>query len=115
MRSPRPAIRSDLPAGSSAALVGHDDGALDRGAAFVSAPAGGPFPALAIARELLPAFVAADRTPRSLATALEAALRAGESELSSYRRAARQRLAPYREAAQVQRLRDEVLPRLLDR
>lgn len=84
-------------------------------AAFVSAPAGGPFPALAIARELLPAFVAADRTPRSLATALEAALRAGESELSSYRRAARQRLAPYREAAQVQRLRDEVLPRLLDR
>jgi hypothetical protein len=89
--------------------------ALDRGAALVSAPAGGPFPALAIARDLWPAFVAADRAPRSLATALEAALRAAEPELSAYREAALQRLAPYREAAQVQRLRDEVLPRLLDR
>lgn len=89
--------------------------ALDRGAALVSAPAGGPFPALAIARELWPGFVADDRAPRSLATALDAALRAAEPDLSAYREAARQRLAPYREAAQVQRLRDDVLPRLLDR
>ncbi len=89
--------------------------ALDRGAMLVSAPAGGPFPALAIARELEPRFVAPDRSPRSLAIAMEAALGAGEPELAAYRLAARRGLEPYRPHAQVRRLRDEVLPRLLTR
>jgi hypothetical protein len=87
--------------------------ALDRGAAIVSAPGGGPFPALAIARELAPRFVAPDRSPRALADALEAALAASESELAAYRAAARERLAPYREAALVERVRKQVLPVLL--
>jgi glycosyltransferase involved in cell wall biosynthesis len=87
--------------------------ALDCGAAIVSAPAGGPFPALAIARQLAPRFVAPDRSPRALAAALEAALAASESELDAYRAAARERLAPYREAAVVERVREQVLPVLL--
>ncbi|MGH2913671.1 MAG: glycosyltransferase [Solirubrobacteraceae bacterium] len=89
--------------------------ALERGAALVCAPAGGPFPALSIARALEPGFVAIDREPRSLASALEAALGAGEPELVAYRTAARERLAPYRHEAQVQRMRELVLPALLDR
>jgi hypothetical protein len=88
--------------------------ALERGAVLVSAPAGGPFPALAIAAELGPAFVSADRSPGSLAGALEAALAAREPLLAAYRDRVRERLAKYRPEAQVRRLRDEVLPRLLD-
>ncbi len=87
--------------------------ALDRGAALVGAAAGGPFPALAIARDLAPDFVAADRSPAALARALETALATDEQELRSYRVAARERLAPYRPQAFVERLRDQVLPALL--
>jgi glycosyltransferase involved in cell wall biosynthesis len=86
---------------------------LDRGAALVGAAAGGPFPALEIARELEPQFVATDRSAASLANALDAAFAAGEPELRSYREAARERLRPYRPQAVVTRLRDEVLPALL--
>lgn len=87
--------------------------ALDRGAVLVSAPAGGPFPALSIARRIGPRFVAADREPESLAAALERALAADPAELAAYRTAARAQLTPYRPEAQVRRLRDEVLPALL--
>jgi hypothetical protein len=88
--------------------------ALDRGAVLVCAPAGGPFPALEITRQLAPQFVAADRSAESLAGALEAALAAGEPVRAAYRDAARTLLEPYRRPAMVQRLRDEVLPALLD-
>jgi hypothetical protein len=87
--------------------------ALERGAALVCAPAGGPFPALRLARELAPQFVATDRSPESVAGALRAALAAGEPALTAYRKAAHERLGPYRAPAVVQRLRDEVLPALL--
>ncbi len=87
--------------------------ALDRGAALVGAPAGGPFPALAIARDLAPRFVASDHGPESLAAALLAALEAPEAELVEYRDAAQARLEIYRPAVQVDRLRDEVLAALL--
>jgi hypothetical protein len=87
--------------------------ALDRGAALVCAPAGGPFPALAIARSLAPAFVAADRRPESLACAIEAAFAAGDPELAAYRRAARRQLEAYRPEASIRRLQAEVLPMLL--
>ena len=89
--------------------------ALARGAALVCAPAGGPFPALALARELGPRFVAADRGPESLAGALAAALAADEPTLAAYGAAARERLAPYHAPALVARLRDDVLPVLLHR
>lgn len=87
--------------------------ALDRGAALVCAPAGGPFPALGLARTLAPEFVAADRAPASLARALEAAFAAAPDRLIAYRRAARAALEPYRPEASVARIRAEVLPALL--
>jgi hypothetical protein len=87
--------------------------ALDRGAALVCAPAGGPFPALALARSLAPEFVAGDRTPRSLAQALQAAFAAGPPRLAAYRAAARAELEPYRPEASVARLQSDVLPALL--
>ena len=87
--------------------------ALDRGAAVVSAPGGGPFPGLAIARDLAPRFVAPDYRPESLAAALQAALAAPEAELAAYRDSARTRLEIYRPGVQVERLRAEVLPALL--
>lgn len=87
--------------------------ALDRGAALVCAPAGGPFPALTLARSLAPEFVAADRAPGSLAGALQAAFAAPAERLAAYRVAARAELAPYRPEASVARIRAEVLPALL--
>ena len=89
--------------------------ALDRGAAFVSAPGGGPFPALGIARSLALEFVAGDREAGSLARALEAAFAADDAALAAYRVAARAGLAPYRPEASVVRLQEEVLPALLGR
>src|SRR5207248_11064131 len=87
--------------------------ALDRGAVLVCAPAGGPFPALALARALAPDFVAAEHSAGSLARALEAAFAAPEERLGAYRAAARAALAPYRPEASVARIRTEVLPGLL--
>jgi Glycosyl transferases group 1 len=87
--------------------------ALDRGAALVCAPAGGPFPALGLARSLAPEFVAADRSPASLACAVVAAFSAPPERLAAYRVAARAALAPYRPEASVTRIAAEVLPALL--
>ncbi len=87
--------------------------ALDRGAVLVGAPAGGPFPALALARSLAPEFVARERTAESLAGALRAAFAVGPDRLSVYRAAARAELERYRPEASVARLRAEVLPLLL--
>ena len=87
--------------------------ALDRGAALVCAPAGGPFPALALARALAPEFIAADRSPQALARALEAAFAASDDHLAVYRAAARAQLGPYRPEASVTRIAAEVLPALL--
>jgi glycosyltransferase involved in cell wall biosynthesis len=87
--------------------------ALDRGAVLVCAPAGGPFPALGLARALGPEFVAADREPAALAGALRAAFAAPSDRLAAYRAAARAELGPYRPEASVARLRAEVLPALL--
>ncbi|MBV9335203.1 MAG: glycosyltransferase, partial [Solirubrobacterales bacterium] len=63
--------------------------ALDRGAALVCAPAGGPFPALALGRSLAPEFVAAERSAASLARALQIAFATPDDRLSAYRVAAR--------------------------
>ncbi len=87
--------------------------ALDRGAALVCAPAGGPFPALALARSLAPEFVAADRAPGSLARALEAAFAAPEDRLAAYRAAARAELGPTGRRRRWRGLQAEVLPALL--
>lgn len=87
--------------------------ALDRGAALVCAPAGGPFPALALARALAPEFVAADRGADSLAGALQIAFATADDRLAAYRVAARAELEPYRPEASVARIATEVLPALL--
>jgi glycosyltransferase involved in cell wall biosynthesis len=87
--------------------------ALDRGAALVCAPAGGPFPALALARELASPFVATERTADALAGALQAAFAAPDERLTAYRAAARAELEPYRPEASVARIAADVLPALL--
>lgn len=87
--------------------------ALDRGAALVCAPAGGPFPALGLARALAPEFVAADRSPAALARAIDAAFAAPDDRMTRYRVSARAELEPYRPQATVARLQAEVLPALL--
>jgi hypothetical protein len=87
--------------------------ALDRGAALVCAPAGGPFPALALARSLAPEFVAVDRTAGALARAVHAAFAASADRMAAYRAAARGGLEPYRPEASVTRIAAEVLPALL--
>jgi len=89
--------------------------AIDRGAALVCAPGGGPFPGLGIARSLAPDFVAADRDPATVARALEAAFATDDGELAAYRVAARAALEPYRPQRLVARLQEEVLPALLGR
>jgi Glycosyl transferases group 1 len=89
--------------------------ALDRGAALVCAPGGGPFPGLLLARSLAPEFVAADRDAGTVARALEAAFAADDAMLAAYRVAARAALEPYRPPALIKRLQDEVLPALLGR
>jgi len=89
--------------------------AIDRGAALVCAPGGGPFPALGIARSLAPDFVAASRDADAVARALEAAFAADDAMLAAYRVAARAALEPYRPQVLVKRLQEEVLPALLDR
>ena len=85
--------------------------ALAAGAALVCAPGGGPFPALALARELEPRFVAATRSPDLLARALGLAL--SSRDLHRYRAEARAAVADLAADAVVARLRDEVLPLLL--
>lgn len=87
--------------------------ALDRGAALVCAPAGGPFPALALARSLAGELVAADRSPAALGRAIAAAFAAPDDRLVAYRAAARAELEPYRPEASVARIAAEVLPALL--
>jgi hypothetical protein len=87
--------------------------ALDRGAALVCAPGGGPFPALALARSLAREFVSTDRAPTSLARAVEAAFATPDLLLSAYRVAARSELEPYRPEASVARIATDVLPALL--
>jgi len=79
--------------------------ALADGCRLVSAPASGPYPALALARALDPRLVSDD-----LAVAIRTALDAPPDDYAA--RAARL-LAPYRRAAFEATVRDELLPALL--
>jgi glycosyltransferase involved in cell wall biosynthesis len=85
--------------------------ALAAGARLVAAPAGGPFPALALARRLAADHVAAERSPDALARALAAALQAHGS--AEYQSAARHALRLYDRERTVATLAEEVLPILL--
>jgi glycosyl transferase family 1 len=88
--------------------------ALAAGALLVTVPSAGPFEALRIARELDPPLVAGDRSAEALARALGAALALGSEERARYAERARDLLRPYSRESLSKRLRDEVLPALLD-
>jgi len=81
--------------------------ALADGCRLVSAPASGPYPALALARTLDPALVSED-----LAVAIRAALDAPVAG-DDYAERAAELLAPYRRAAFDATVRERVLPVLL--
>ena len=80
---------------------------LAHGCMLVSTPAPGPYPALAIARDLDPRLVG-----ERLAPALRAAL---DTPLRGYAERAAERLAPFASAAVDRIVADDVLPRLLPR
>ncbi|PZS09860.1 MAG: hypothetical protein DLM64_09785 [Solirubrobacterales bacterium] len=88
--------------------------ALRDGTLLVTAPAGGPYEALAIAGELDRDLVARDLEPASLAAAIEAAFQRDHASRVEYRRRAAARLEPYEWQACVSALRTRVLPILLD-
>ena len=88
--------------------------ALADGALLAATPAGGPFEALAFARELAPRLVATEVTPPALATAIRAAFGVTADEGARYRRAAAARLEPYRPDAVQDAIAHRVLPTLLD-
>jgi glycosyltransferase involved in cell wall biosynthesis len=84
--------------------------ALSAGAALVTTPSPGPYPALRMARELAPELVAADRSPAALAAALRAGLALRDD---GYAEAADALLAPHRREAILATVRERVLPALI--
>jgi glycosyltransferase involved in cell wall biosynthesis len=86
--------------------------ALSAGAALVTTPSPGPYPALRIARALAPELVTADRSPSALAAALRAGLAVGDGARAKYAAAADERLVPHRREAILATVAGEVLPAL---
>jgi glycosyltransferase involved in cell wall biosynthesis len=87
--------------------------ALADGALLATTPAGGPYPALAIARRLAPDLVAAEVDGAALSAAIAAAFALPDAEVARYRSAAHDALAPYEHESIVRTLRERVLPVLL--
>ena len=87
--------------------------ALADGSLLATVPSGGPFEALALARELEPALVADAVDPAALAEALRAAFELTEQRAGAYRERALALLEPYRPEAIQRSVREEVLPALL--
>jgi hypothetical protein len=89
--------------------------ALADGALLATVPSGGPFEALAFARELAPALVAPSLDPGGLAMALRAAFELPERETRAYRERAAALLEPYAPEVIQRVVEDEVVPALLSR
>jgi Glycosyl transferases group 1 len=87
--------------------------ALADGALLVTVPSGGPFEALAIARELEPTLVAGDVDGHALARPIRTAFEMGEERARSYRAAAAERLARFRPEAVREAVAERVVPALL--
>jgi hypothetical protein len=87
--------------------------ALADGALLATTPAGGPYEALAFARELDPRLVAGEVTAPALAEAIRAAFAVPADEAERYRRAAAGKLEPFREEAIQAAVERVVLPALL--
>jgi glycosyltransferase involved in cell wall biosynthesis len=87
--------------------------ALADGALLATTPAGGPYEALAFARELDPRLVAGSVSAPDLAEAIGAAFAVPADEADRYRRAAAGFLEPFGEDAIQAAIEREVLPALL--
>jgi hypothetical protein len=87
--------------------------ALADGALLVTVPSGGPFEALALARELAPELVAEAVAPPPLATALRAAFEMPDEQVAAYRHRAAALLDRFSARAVQRTVADEVVPRLL--
>jgi hypothetical protein len=89
--------------------------ALADGALLVTVPSGGPFEALAFARELAPELVAEEIEPRALAAAVGAAFALPEDRLGGYRERAAELIRPFRPEEIGRTVAEEVVPALLGR
>lgn len=87
--------------------------ALADGALLATVPSGGPFEALAFARELAPELVATSLAPDAFGAAIAAAFAIPLTALPDYRRRAAALLRPFRPDALQQTVSDRVLPALL--
>jgi Glycosyl transferases group 1 len=87
--------------------------ALADGALVATVPSGGPFEALALARELAPELVAEAVNAAALATALRAAFELPEARVASYRANAARLLERFRGEAIARTVAAEVVPALL--
>src|SRR5918992_1238023 len=87
--------------------------ALADGALLVTVPSGGPFEALAMARELATELVAPAIEAEPLAAALRAAFEMPDERVARYRARAAELVEPFRPEAVQRAVREEVLPALL--
>jgi hypothetical protein len=87
--------------------------ALADGALLATVESGGPFEALAPARELDPGLVASGLDTDALGRAVRRAFELPEEEAAAYRRRATELLAPYRPEAVQAVIEREVIPALL--
>jgi hypothetical protein len=87
--------------------------ALADGALLATAPAGGPYEALRVARQLAPSLVADAVEPVALGAAIRAAFELPEEQVSSYRERAGELLRPYSSEAVQETVERELLPGLL--
>jgi hypothetical protein len=87
--------------------------ALADGALVATVPSGGPFEALAMARELAPELVAETVAPEPLSAALLAAFELPEARVEDYRRRASALIERFRPEAIDRTIAADVLPALL--
>jgi hypothetical protein len=87
--------------------------ALADGALLATVVSGGPFEALALARELDPRLVGEGLDPRALGRAVRRAFELPDEAAEAYRRRAAELVAPYRPAAVQAVVEREVIPALL--
>ena len=87
--------------------------ALADGALLATVPSGGPFEALALARELAPSLVASTLDPADLAAALRGAFELPERETRIYRERAAVLLEPFAPEVIQRVVEDELVPALL--
>ena len=87
--------------------------ALADGALLVTVPSGGPFEALALARELAPELVTHEIDAQALAAAIRTAFEFPEDRLRSYRERAASLVEPFRPEAVQRTVTEQVVPTLL--